>query len=114
MGRDPLPLHVRDGQHFGSVVASGLHTLCVYQRLAVEATYHCWALVAGRALRDVVLPQPVFSEDVVTGSVTVVDVSSPRKGRSRVDVYGELVNQQTQKVLSLHVESYVRCRPGTS
>ncbi|MFB7757528.1 hypothetical protein ACFC18_49500, partial [Streptomyces sp. NPDC056121] len=32
---DPLPIHVGDGEHFGGVIASGLHTLCVYQRLAV-------------------------------------------------------------------------------
>lgn len=74
---DPLPIHVGDGGPFGGVIASGLHTFAVFQRLAVDAAYCSWAVVAGRAIREMVLPQPVFPGDVLTGWVRV-NGASPR------------------------------------
>lgn len=57
---DPQGFHVDDataeGGTFGEVIASGAHIFAVLQRLSVEAAYRHWAVVAGRAVRDLELP----------------------------------------------------------
>lgn len=107
---DPLPIHVGDRSAFGGVIASGVHTLAVFQRLAVDAVYSSWAVVAGRAIRELVLPRPVFPGDVLTGWVRVVGAAPPRNGRVKLDVEGHLENQEGSTVLSLHLDSYVHTR----
>lgn len=109
---DPLPIHVGDGGPFGGVIASGLHTFAVFQRLAVDAAYCSWAVVAGRAIREMVLPQPVFPGDVLTGWVRVSGASPPRNGMAQLEVEGHLENQHGKTVLTLRLDSYVRTRTG--
>lgn len=109
---DPLPIHVGDGGPFGGVIASGLHTFAVFQRLAVDAAYCSWAVVAGRAIREMVLPQPVFPGDVLTGWVRVNGASPPRNGMAQLEVEGHLENQHGKPVLTLRLDSYVRTRTG--
>lgn len=109
---DPLPIHVGDGGPFGGVIASGLHTFAVFQRLAVDAAYCSWAVVAGRAIREMVLPQPVFPGDVLTGWVRVSGASPPRNGMAQLEVEGHLENQHRKTVLTLRLDSYVRTRTG--
>ncbi|OLT41787.1 hypothetical protein BJF85_04260 [Saccharomonospora sp. CUA-673] len=110
---DPLPLHIGDGGHFGSVVASGVHTFAMFQRLAVAAVYSRWAVLAGRGLREMHLPSPVFPGDVLTGAVRVVAVEPPRKNRVRVELEGSLENQRGQTVFTVALDSYVHCRPAS-
>lgn len=109
---DPLPIHVGEGGPFGGVIASGLHTFAVFQRLAVDAAYCSWAVVAGRAIREMVLPQPVFPGDVLTGWVRVNGASPPRNGMAKLEVEGHLENQHGKTVLTLRLDSYVSTRTG--
>jgi acyl dehydratase len=104
---DPLPIHVGDGGPFGGVIASGLHTFAMFQRLAVDAAYSSWAVVAGRAIREMVLPRPVFPGDVLTGWVRVNGACPPRNGMAKLEVEGRLENQHGKTVLTLRLESYV-------
>ncbi|MFB7992544.1 MaoC/PaaZ C-terminal domain-containing protein [Streptomyces sp. NPDC056002] len=107
---DPLPIHVGDGEHFGGVIASGLHTLCVYQRLAVAGPYSRWAVVAGRRMTNMSLPRPVRPGDTLTGWVTIGRVS-PRARTAMARIQGELVNQNGEQVLSLELDAVVKNRP---
>ena len=49
---DPQGFHtdpeVAAAGHFGEVIASGIHTLGIYQRLSVEGAVGRWAVIAGR------------------------------------------------------------------
>ena len=107
---DPLPLHIGDGGPFGGVIASGLHTFAVFQRLAVDAAYSSWAVVAGRAIREMVLPRPVFPGDVLTGWVRINGAAPPRNGMVQLEVEGRLANQHNEPVLTLLLASYVQTR----
>ncbi|MFE3229366.1 MaoC/PaaZ C-terminal domain-containing protein [Nocardia sp. NPDC059228] len=107
---DPLAIHVGDGEHFGGVIASGLHTLCVFQRLAVAGVYSRWAVVAGRDIRSMTLPKPVRPGDTLTGRVTITDVASARGGRAKVRIQGELANQYDERVMVIDLDGYVHSR----
>lgn len=112
---DPLPIHVGDGGgHFGGIIASGVHTLAVFQRLAVDAEYSAWAVVAGRAIRELVLPRPVRPGDRLSGWICIESVAPPRNGMSKLDVEGRLENQEGEKVLALRLDSYVHARTELS
>src|SRR5215211_2002317 len=63
---DPQPFHVdlefARSTTFGDVIGSGLHTLAIFQRLAVLGAYRDWAIVAGRTVRDVQFLSPLRPE----------------------------------------------------
>lgn len=111
---DPLEIHVGDGAHFGTVIASGIHTIATYQRLAVDAYYSSWAVVAARRIRDLVLPRPVFPGDVLTGWVRLVSADEPKRGMVKFTVEGQLDNQDNLPVLTILIECYVKTRESGS
>ena len=80
------------GGHHRGVIASGIHTLAVLQRLSVEAFYSRWAVIAGRGFDRLRFTAPVRPGDTLTGSVTVTDVSLDRT-RGRVVMDMELRSQ---------------------
>lgn len=111
---DPQPFHVDDAAaatgHFGEVIASGLHTLGIFQRLAVAHVYRHWSVVAGRALRDVQFLAPVRPRTLLSGTLTVESIDADGPGRSLVTQRGVLSSVDAP-VLTLLVEAYVRTRP---
>lgn len=109
---DPLPLHIGDGGMWGGVIASGVHTIAVFQRLAASVVYMNWALVAGHKLRETVLACPARPGDVLFGTVVVTEVGPTRRGRARVTLDGRLTNQRAETVLTLTVDCYVLSRVG--
>ncbi len=112
---DPLPIHVDDkaaaeGQ-FGEVIASGIHTLAIFQRLAALGPYRDWDVVAGRAIRDVQLTSPVRPGMSLRGSVTVVGIELSHRSRALVTQHGALTDAADgTPILSLVIEAYVRRR----
>jgi len=111
---DPLPIHIGDGGHFGAVIASGVHTFAVFQRLAATALYSRWAIVAGRAVRNLELPRPVHAGDMLSGDVTIRSVGAGRNGRAKVVLAGRLRNQRGELVLSVEVDCYVYASAPTT
>lgn len=85
--------------HFGDVIASGIHTLAILQRLTVQAIYGDWAVVAGRELESVRFLEAVRPGDTLTGSIEIVDIKLG-ESRGRVTMRGQLVNQHGTPVLS--------------
>jgi acyl dehydratase len=110
---DPLPLHLSeddaDGTAFGRLVASGVHTLAVFQRLSVLAAFAGWDIFAGRRLDDVRLLSPVFPGDILTGGLDVRSIVLNHPGRGLVTCYGWLETERGH-VLELITESYVNRR----
>jgi len=95
---------------FGGIIASGAHTFAILQKLSVEAAYRDWAVVAGRAVRNLEFLRPVRSGDIVTGELCIQDVSPISEGRSLVVVEASLRNS-VEVVLIATIECYVRRRP---
>lgn len=107
---DPLEIHVGDGAHFGTVIASGIHTIATYQRLAVDAYYSSWAVVAARRIRDLVLPRPVFAGDVLSGWVRLTSADQPARGMVKFVIDALLENQHGKPVFTIEFECYVKTR----
>ena len=108
---DPQPMHVdvegAGRNHYGGVIASGVHTFAVYVRLAVDSVYSRWAVVAGRTVRDLEYPRPVRPGMTLTGSVLVEAVEPRGGGRSLVRHSGILADDDGDPVFTVAVEAYV-------
>jgi acyl dehydratase len=113
---DPQSFHVDEAaaarNRFGDVIASGLHTLAIFQRLAVLAGESDWAVIAGIRLSDVRFLRPVRPDTVLTGGVRVARIEvEPGRGRALVARAGWLTDDRG-RVLEVESEAYVRCRPS--
>ncbi|MGV9709112.1 MaoC/PaaZ C-terminal domain-containing protein [Gordonia sp. NPDC003424] len=115
---DPQGFHidpeVADAGAYGGLIASGIHTLAIYQRLAVLGVFNHWSVIAGRELSDVRFLRPVRPGDTLTGTVGIDEIAFDERGRAMVTTSAELVNQRGAAVLSLVVGAYVRARAGRS
>lgn len=110
---DPLRIHVdRDAVAkgiFGGLIASGLHTMGVFQRLAVAGLYCNWAVVAGRSLQAR-FTKPVLPDTTLSGTVRVLDRRTPRHGRCLVVLEGRLTDDLGDQVLLVTVETLIAVR----
>lgn len=111
---DPLPFHVDEEaaavSSFGGLVASGAHTVCIYQRLAATAVLHDWAVIAGRSLREVRMLAPVRPDMLLQGEMTVYSIEHRSPSRATVVMHGRLVESDSA-VMTLIVEALIRRRP---
>jgi acyl dehydratase len=113
---DPQGFHTDDdvaaAGRFGEVIASGVHTLAVFQRLAVLGALQHWAIVAGRSIRDVQFVAPVLAGAVLRGQLTVAAVIPDKPGRSLVRMRGRLIVSD-HEVMTLESDALVsRRRPS--
>lgn len=111
---DPQYFHI-DPQaaahsNYGGLIASGLHTTSIYQRLAVTGLYDRYDIIAGKEIRSLRFLRPVRAGDVLTCSVLVRSVEPDGAGRCVVHLRGRLSNQRGAPVLELELESLVRSR----
>ncbi|MCD2190803.1 MaoC/PaaZ C-terminal domain-containing protein [Actinomycetospora soli] len=111
---DPIFIHVdpeaatRAG--LGGVIASGLHTLAIYQRFVVEAIWSRAAGGVGRTM-DVGFRRPVRAGATLTGRAVVHGVEPrPERGDAVVTIHGELVDDDAV-VLTVVNESVLPLRP---
>ena len=111
---DPQYFHVdRDlAEHsdFGGLIASGLHTASIFQRLAATGVYQRYDVVAGKEIHNMRFLRPVRGGDTLTCTIVIRSVEPAGPGRSLVTIRGALSNQHGRPVLELHVESLVRSR----
>lgn len=100
------PVSARDSS-FGGIIASGVHTLSIYQRLSVTGLFDRYDVIAGKELRHVRFIRPVRPGDLLTGSVNIDSVEHDGRGRATVITMGSLRNQDDVVVLELQVEALV-------
>ncbi|MBC2639113.1 MULTISPECIES: MaoC/PaaZ C-terminal domain-containing protein [unclassified Rhodococcus (in: high G+C Gram-positive bacteria)] len=114
---DPQSFHIdresADDGYFGGLIASGVHTIAVCQRLSALTLYAGWSVIAGKQMRDVNFLRPVRPGDVLTGNLVVEDVVPDDRGRALVTVAAEILNGSGKQVLTSVTEMYMRCRPET-
>ncbi|PBC56032.1 dehydratase [Rhodococcus sp. ACPA1] len=108
---DPQDFHIdaeaAEARHFGGIVASGLHTIGVYQRLAALCHLNRWKVIAGRGIRDLHFPRPVRPGDVLTGSFTIEAIRATRTAGDVVTLVSRLVNQEGDPVLAMTSDVHV-------
>lgn len=113
---DPLAAHTdaeaAAGGPFGGLIASGIHTVAILQRLAVAAHYSRWAIVAGREIRRVRLLRPVRAGDTLTGRLVPVSRSEPDRGRVNVVLEASLTRHDGKDVVDLEIEIVMLARPA--
>lgn len=97
---------------FGSLVASGIQTVAVFQRLCVTAEYVTWKMLAGKAVRDLRFLAPVRPGDVLTGRFVITQITPDDRGRATISLDGDLRNQRGGVVLRLTVDCVVAMRPA--
>lgn len=112
---DPQFFHVdRDAADrglFGGLIASGIHTMAVFQRLSVAGFWGRSATIAARGIRDVSFVRPVRPGSTLSGRLVVEDVRH-RDGRSLVCVGGRLTEESGDSVLALTLDVYLARRAG--
>lgn len=97
---------------FGGLIAGGVHTLSVFQRLSVLGFWERTATIAARGLRDVRFLRPVRPGTTLVGSLVVDEVQHRDATRSLVSVKGHLDDGEGHRFLSVTVDAYVARRPG--
>ncbi len=112
---DPQIFHIdeeaaRQG-HFHGLITSGIHTLAIYQRLAVQHVFGTWEVIAGRGFRSVEFPRPVRPGDTLTGTLRLDEICPSGRGRAFVVTSTTLVNDDGKRVLSVVLDAYMRTRP---
>lgn len=115
---DPQSMHTeperaRSSPH-GGIIASGIHTFGIFQRLAVDGIYRDWALIAGRAVRELRFHKPVRPGMVLSASLTVTDIEPRDASRSLVYKRGFLHDETGDIVFSFVAEAYVARRPDST
>jgi acyl dehydratase len=115
---DPIYIHTDPvaGRASGldGVIASGLQTLAVYQRLAVQAL---WSRVAGGAGRafEIRFRRPVRPGTTLSGHLRVRSVTPrPERGNAVVIIDAELTGDGGDVMLSVINESVLPLRPSGS
>lgn len=116
---DPQPFHLdptaaRESV-FGGLAASGVLTIGVCQRLAVESFHTGVAVAGGAGINDLRFPRPVFGGDVLSAAL---DVTAKRSLDSYPDMgivhlHQVLSNQKGEPVLEMTSLPMVRCQKNT-
>lgn len=111
---DPLPIHAdpaaaAGGPH-GGIIASGLQTMAVYQRLIVEALWSQVRGIGGRGF-TIRFVRPVKPGTTLTGKATIRDVQlRPDRGTGVVELDAELVDQEGETVMQVEVGAVLLMR----
>ncbi|MCF8604059.1 hypothetical protein L5I01_11890 [Gordonia sp. HY442] len=109
---DPQWFHVDPGAAgdgpFGGLIASGIQTMAILQKLAVEAVFGKFHILCGKELTDVRFRQPVRPGSVISGTMTTTTVlPEPDRGRVLVGYDVELTDANSGVVLTAVMAVYM-------
>lgn len=112
---DPLFIHMDPAAAaegpFGGLIASGLQTLAIYQRLVVEAMWTHLAGVAGAGIESRFL-RPVRPGMTLTGYAEIAAlVHRPERNNAVVTVKSQITDG-TRQVLSVSLDAVIHSRKG--
>jgi len=112
---DPLFIHMDPEAAakgpFGGLIASGLQTLAIYQRLIVEAMWEQVAGVAGAGIESRFL-RPVRPGMTLTGHAEIAAlIHRPERNNAVVTVKSQITDG-TRQVLSVSIDAVIHSRAG--
>lgn len=113
---DPQPFHVDEeaakDSIFGDLVASGLHTLCICQRVATNAFYSDAAILGSPGMVDITFAEPVYPGDTLSVRMVINEKRTleSRPSRGLVHLTFTLTNQDDETVMTNTVKTLVRRR----
>ena len=112
---DPQPMHVSkaaaEASPWGGIIASGVQTVGIYQRLVCDALWNRTAVKAGKTIHAD-LRRPVRPGTTLTGKLVVQEVSPrPERGDVFVTTRSELTDDNGDVVLVLTLEGVMLMRP---
>lgn len=112
---DPLFIHMDPEAAakgpFGGLIASGLQTLAIYQRLIVEAMWEQVAGVAGAGIESRFM-RPVRPGMTLTGHAEIAAlVHRPERNNAVVTVKSQITDG-TRQVLSVSLDAVIHSRAG--
>lgn len=101
----------REGE-LGGLIASGIHTMAIYQRLEILRRERHWHVIGGTGMEHLQLRRPVRPGDVLAGRTTISGSRlQPERSRGLLTFAGELTNQHGEVVMTLTLSAYLRMRP---
>jgi len=113
---DPMRIHIdtayaKEGP-WGTVIASGLHTLCAYQRLMVDSFGYDVAHKAGREMK-LNFRRPVLAGNTLSARTRIVDIKlRPERRDATLLMETDVLNQDGDVVLEIAVEGVILMRPA--
>ncbi|GLB63215.1 hypothetical protein NCCP2495_10930 [Dietzia sp. NCCP-2495] len=110
---DPITIHTgpADDSPLGSVIASGIQTLAVYQRLAAQAFWTRFPSGIGRGF-EMTFRRPVLPGTTLTGQITIRSIEPrPDRGDAKLVIDAALVGDDGQTVLDVTNSSVMPLRP---
>ena len=112
---DPLFIHMDPEAAakgpFGGLIASGLQTLAIYQRLIVEAMWVRVAGVAGAGVESRFL-RPVRPGMTLTGQAEIAALDHRPERNNAVVTVKSRITDGTEQVLSVSLDAVVHSRAG--
>ena len=113
---DPQPFHLderaAEDSVFGELVASGWHTVCIFNRLLVDGFIRGTANMGGRGADDLRWHQPLRPGNTVSGRVEVLSKTPSDRHADRGYVTYEFtaLDERDEKLLSMTADLLVRRR----
>lgn len=113
---DPQAFHLderaAEDSVFGELVASGWHTVCVYNRLLVDGFIRETANMGGRGADDLRWHRPLRPGNTVSGRVEILSKtpSDRHPGRGYVTYEFTALNEDDEILVSMSVELLVERR----
>ncbi|QCJ47102.1 MaoC family dehydratase [Haloprofundus sp. MHR1] len=115
---DPQPFHVDaeavEESVFDDLVASGLHTMALANRLVTDDFYAHTSVMGGTGIEEANFLAPVRAGDTLSVRVEIVGkrASASKPDRGLVTVEQTVSNQADETVLTLRITSFFRRRSG--
>lgn len=95
---------------FGGLIASGIHSFAIFQKLIVNAYFRDWNIIAGKEIRELRFLRPVRPGDELTGHFVIEELAFDDRRRAEYVAQGVLTNQDGKDVLSLITVALIRSR----
>ena len=114
---DPLYFHVDSdaakSSFFGTIIASGVQTIAIFQRMCVDKHFGTWSLEAGRGFKDVRFVRAVTAGMTLRGQFVVANVRNRSAGNALVVLDGSLSDSDGNHVLTIKMEILMGRNPKT-
>lgn len=114
---DPQPFHLdeeaAESSVFGELVASGWHTVCLFNRMLVDGFIRETANLGGRGANDLQWQRPLKPGTTVSGRIEVLSkVASERHDDRGYITYGfSALDEQDRELLTMTADLLVGRRP---